>query len=229
MRQTNLTEPARMRIPLAALAALLSLATVNVARAGGGPTDPYNSFYAGFDDLTEPYVASTLTDGGITFSNAQSTLFGAGVFCIDDASKSLSPSTPGYSYPNVVTINGFSSNGGLGFGRVHSLQFATGALENFASIAVFSGGDLGDQVTLAGLLNGNVVADDAFTMTGGFGQEQTLTVSAPAFDTFMVVASNTSLNGDGFFGFDSVTASIPEPTSLGAMGLIGLAVLRRRR
>ena len=229
MRLINLTRLSWLMIHLAASVALLSLTGVNVARAGGGSTVPYNYFFAGFDDLTEPYVTSTLTDGGITFSNAQSTLFGAGVFCIDDASKSLSQSTPGYSYPNVVTINGYSSNGGLGFGRVHSLQFATGALENFASIAVFSGGDLGDQVTLEGLLNGNVVADDVFTMTGGFGQEQTLTVSAPAFDTFMLVASNTSLNGDSFFGFDSVTVSIPEPTSLGAMGLIGLALMRRRR
>ena len=208
---------------------LLLALTLTLAAAAHGAV-------ANFDGLAAEAgtgFVSSLTDGGISFSNLNGGSFDQRFFAIDNVAG-LYAGAAGYSAPNILTFNAYSDGPNqAGFGRLISFDFTTGSLASSASFTVMSSSfnDPNNTFTLQGLRNGAVTGSATLTLLPVRLSVQSLTLGAGIYDSFHVVATTTTSN-IVFVGVDNVVVNpIPEPASvtLVGLGVLGLLGYRMRR
>lgn len=181
---------------------------------------------ASFDSLIEGSLGSSFTDGGIHFYNPDNYTPEGSPFVCERADGTLSG--PYFSSPNTLTLTGYSPGPGAAYSRVGSFYASTGSVADYASVEVFYFFlvDVGNVITLEGLLNGNVVVSDSFTVTTPSQAHATLMIEGEYFDEIRIVGSGDYQSGAMFALFDNITI-IPAPGALLPFGLI--AFTRRRR
>lgn len=181
-------------------------------------------YTANFDDLTEGTFGTTLTDGGLTFSDLDQNFSGLnppGTFVIENASGVLSaPFTP----PNALGFGGYVPGPGAAFGRFGSCWIDFNGVGSAASLDLFT---IGPFATLSlEAWNGSTMVasvSGTFNTTGGVQSLELGLIDVAPFDRLEVVSSGPDLSGSGIQGlngasgllFDNVTVTtIPEPTAL---------------
>ena len=188
---------------------------------------------ATFDSLDEGFSGTSITDGGITFSNLDERLSpaqGPYTFYVEGATTEQLGSS--FSAPNYLTTEGYVAgiSPDLSFGRFGSARITTGQVEQAASLEVFSllFSPSSNILTLEALLNGNQVASNSVALADfevvGTGPvlHKTLSVSGVAFNELRLVASGPDNDGVAFIGIDNVQV-VPEPTS--TLGVLAFAAL----
>ncbi|MEA2552152.1 MAG: hypothetical protein QOJ65_328 [Fimbriimonadaceae bacterium] len=185
---------------------------------------------ATFDTYTEGFFATTLTDGGITFydADAYDPDGGPGMFDIEDAS---SLSDPSFSSPNTLNFGGYSAGPGYGGGRIGSFFMTNGHVETSASMDLYATAN-GNTATLEAYLEGNLVGSASVVLTGAFSRlnHYTLGITGVSFDTLKFVGSGADQNGAVFTMVDNVRiGAVPEPASFAALAVGAGVLLRRRR
>ena len=160
---------------------------------------------ADFDGLPEGTAATTITDGGITFSNLNPAVGGVPVFSIERADGELAGS-PGFTPRMALTVGGHAPGPAAIFGFTMSFEMSTGRIADSASIEVHEiFGSAGNTIALEALFGGAVVASDVRMLTGAFGvQHHSLAVSGVVFDRVRVVGGGPSDEGAFFALFDHV-------------------------
>lgn len=185
---------------------------------------------ATFDGFTEGDVFDSFSDGGIFFSNVFRHQDPYTNFAIEDASAAGLGT--GFSPPNVLGFGGYLVGPGVAFGAFGGLTFTAGHARS-ASLELWSlplnmGGN---TITLTGYRNGFVVNTDSFAVPNSFSiLHYRFQLPDDDYDTFKLTSDGPTVQGDSFIDIDNVTvAAVPEPTSMAALGLGALALLRRRR
>jgi hypothetical protein len=140
-----------------------------------------------------------------------------------------SPSRPLTSPGNFLSSNGWAPGGGIAlpyqFGFDARFPEPSGLVQMELIYALGTSG--GNTVTVTGLNSaGATVASTSFHATGGFFVETTMTLTSLGND----ISSIHVVANDIFDGFDNLRFSaIPEPASGGALALVGIASMARRR
>ena len=195
----------------------MCLLLLNLSSAGA------NTLSASFDDLPDGTYASSITDGGITFSNIYYDSTGdTGVAYV----ATTTDTGFGFSLPNYLTT------GGEGFGSIYSMSISFSGIATNASLDIGAYGDPNESNTLTlEALNGtNIVATDTYS---GFATNNyndvfgLLSLSwSSGFTGMKLVVNLLDTNnsspdyGNDFltFGVDDVVVNnVPEPTSSGLM------------
>jgi len=178
---------------------------------------------ATFDTLSEGYTATTLTDGGITFSNL-SRDFPPNTpdnpnFTIDAIGNVTSSDSLGsFASRNILSFGGYVPGNGYAFDRFGSMTISAGGQKaSSASLEVFSDtfSSPNNTLTLEALLNGVVVATDSSLISsftpitpGGFAEHRTFGFSNIVFDQLLLVSSGPNNNGAVFLGIDNVSLTL---------------------
>ena len=205
------------------------LVSISIGAAG---LKPAQAAFTNFDSLSEGFLTSTFTDGGITFFDSLDFNGFSSVFSAEQANGTLSG--PFFSPNNVLGQGGFSAGPGAAFPATGTFKMTTGSVENFVSIEVFTFGSnhIGNSLNLEILLGGSVVGTTSFTVTGSAITHQNLSISGTNFDTARIFGTGSYQNGTVFARFDNAQlGAIPEP-STGVLLLLAAAgglVGRRRR
>lgn len=183
-----------------------------------------------FDSFSEGFSGTTLTDAGVTFFDLDQSLSDLlpYTFYIDSTTEDYLGS---FSSPNYLTFGSYVEGSEPGFGRFSSMGITTGNLESSVSLDLFS--QLFDPantvLTLEALQGGSVVASTSaslsdFEVVGSSDlRQQTLSISGLEFDELRLSASGSDEDGIAFIGVDNVRISVPEPTSV--LGVLVLGVL----
>ena len=199
------------------------------------PPLPAAALTADFDDLAaDGTFHSTLTDGGIQFSNAVSqgdpNDFAVADFTSD---SSAIAGKPGISAPHLLAIG---ASGGPVTGAFNSFDSASadGALATSAGLTAVDDGDAsGDTLTLEGFLAGVQINSTSVTLTGTADQSYILALPVGVYDRFSLVASGPANGGEPLTDFDNVTINAPESSARATMllgaSLLGAAIRRRVR
>jgi len=187
--------------------------------------------FTAFDTLAEGTVGSVLTDGGITFSDLDQRIPGPhGPYTFSIESTDGAQFGPLFSPPNYLKAGGYAPGSGFSLGRFGSarITFEEGSAAS-VSIAIYSGFDATNVLTLNALRQGSVVG----SATIGFSQivdwqTNTLSISGVVFDELRLVGSGQQNDGTVFIGIDNVAINtVAEPTTvlpltLGLMLLVGV-------
>lgn len=186
---------------------------------------------ATFDNFSEGFSGTTITDEGITFFDLDERLGQS------PAKFSLEGSTAeqlGSAAPNYLTTEGFVPGPDPSFGRFGSARITTGKVQQAASLELFSQPAPSNNIlTLEARREGNLVNSDSAALNDfesvGTGSlfHKTFAVSGVAFDELQLVASGPDQQGVAFIGIDNVR-TVPEPSSgLGilAVGALGWSLL----
>lgn len=203
-----------------------------------------------YDSLSEGFLGTTWSSDGITYRDVNSL---AGVFpdgsffepgelgsqlIVEDATFFFND-FPTYGSPNKVLTFGsaFVPGENLSIGALSSvfIDLATPADSASFDIAFYENGPWGGMVYhLSATLDGNVVANDSFTISDLGGRDNptwtTMSVSGATFNGLHLYATwqgdYTAPRGM----IDNLTVSpVPEPASMAALGLGALALIRKRR
>ena len=186
---------------------------------------------ANFDGQAEGVNGFSLTDNGITFSNATWNIGGTTGFVIDQATSALFG--PTFTAPNVMNFGGYAPGPGSGGGRIGRFQFTAGSAASTAELDVYSFGDItpGNVITLNGYLGATIVssANAVLVNSGAVASHYHLSLSVGNYDHFALAGSGALQGGDNFLAVDNVAINtVPEPLSLLGLGL-GLTTLISRR
>jgi hypothetical protein len=179
------------------------LATIAFSLAGLAATASAQT--ADFDTFSEGTFATTMTDGGITFSNMNNGLGGTQNFTIDEADGDLT-GMPGFTTPMTMGFGGWSPGPHVGFGRIISFDFSTSQTADTASIEIFElGSYAGNSITLEARSGSTVVGSQTVPIQSGFSiHHYSLSVSGVTFDHLHVVGSGPSDSGAFFAAVDHV-------------------------
>lgn len=205
-------------------------------------TSPALGAVATFDDLPEGFSGTTITSGGITFSNLI-----AGFRLSSEPPQFVVESTdqlePLFSAPNYLTTDpGFTSGSDPDFGSFGSAQISTDNVVSNASLDIFSSSvfDQSDTlIVLEAFLNGNPVASAStslseFTVFGPDNEllSTNLSLSGVEFDTLQLYTPIAFADGVVNIGIDNVVlgeaASVPEPSSTLALAVLGVGCIVSR-
>ena len=182
---------------------LAFLACAATARASG---------FAHFDTLSEGQYATTIVDGGITFSNMDNQLGGTANFCPEQADGTLT-GTSGFTPTMTLGFTGWSPGPGAAFSRVKSFEMSTGSIESSCTLQLFDyGSDFGNTVTLEAYSGASVVASNTVAFASGFFvHHYTLSVSGASFDHLRVVGNGPQNTGCFFALIDEVQIGAGSP------------------
>jgi hypothetical protein len=160
---------------------------------------------ADFDTYSEGTFATTMSDGGITFSNMNNGLGGTQNFTIDEADGDLT-GMPGFTTPMTMGFGGWSPGPHVGFGRIISFDFGTGQTADTGSIEIFElGSYAGNSITLEALSGNTVVGSQTVPIQSGFSiHHYSLSVTGTSFDHLHVFGSGPSDSGAFFAVVDHV-------------------------
>ena len=197
---------------------------------------------ATFDNFSEGFSGTTLTDAGVTFFDLDQGLSELlpYTFSIDSTTEDYFGSS--FSPPNYLTFGSFASGADAAFGRFSSMGITTGDVESSVSVDLFSQLFYPSNtiLTLEALQGGSLVASTSaslsdFEVVGSSDlRQQTLSIRGLEFDELRLSASGTDEDSVAFIGVDNVRISVPEPTSvfgvlvLGALGA-GSAFRRKHK
>jgi hypothetical protein len=187
---------------------------------------------ASFDNFSEGFSGTTLTDAGVTFFDLNQGLSELlpYTFYIDTTTENYLGSS--FSPPNYLTFGSFAEGADAAFGRFSSMSITTGNVESSVSLDLFSQLFYPSNavLTLEALQGGSVVASTSasvsdFEVVGNSDlRQQTLSIRGLEFDELRLSAAGTEEDSVAFIGVDNVRISVPEPTSvfgilvLGALG-----------
>ncbi len=196
-------------------------------------TSPTVAAIATFDNFSEGFSGTTLTDAGVTFFDLDQGLseLVPYTFYIDSTTEDYLGSS--FSPSNYLTFGSFAEGTDAAFGRFSSMQITTGDVENSVSLDLFSQlfYPSNTVLTLEALQGGSVIASTSvslsdFEVVGNSDlQQQTLSISGLEFVELRLSASGSDEDSVAFIGVDNVRISVPEPTSvfgvlvLGALGV----------
>ncbi|MEO1008299.1 MAG: GC-type dockerin domain-anchored protein [Planctomycetota bacterium] len=124
---------------------------------------------ATFDGFDAGFLGREFTDGGITFSENLWFPGGGMVRFAATAGGGTLGGDPFFSAPNVMTTGGWSTGSVLGFTRTHQWIATTGEPVNAARVDVWYNAGTswaGTEVSLEGILDGEVVVSDTFIHPG---------------------------------------------------------------
>jgi len=185
-----------------------------------------------FDSLPEGFAATSIVDGGITFSSLNTRLDGStiGNFVVESTDSPFFAPAP----PNYLTTIGYVPGPGYSFGRFGSALLNFGPVAADAvSIDILSTGIASPNLTLDALLNGVIMGTETIDFGSNSAiEDQSLSLSGTTFDQLQLTASGPQDQGVVFIGVSTVTIDlVPEPETalfVGA-GLVGLIGVRRAR
>jgi hypothetical protein len=160
---------------------------------------------ADFDTQSEGTFATTIVDGGVTFSNLDNGLGGTMNFTMEQADADLT-GMPGFTTPMTLGFGGWSPGPHCAFGRIISCDITTGLTANTGSVEVFElGSYVGNSISLLAYSGASLVGSQTVPIQSGFSiHHYTLSVSGVSFDRLHVLGSGASDSGAFFAVFDHV-------------------------
>jgi hypothetical protein len=163
-----------------------------------------------FDILSEGVIATTYTEGGITFSNLENDIggpIGTNSFICEQADADLT-GQPGFSAPNCLGgATGYSPGPGAAYSRVKSYEMSTGQINTLGRLELWDGGIAGNTVSLEAYLGGTLVNSHTIVTTFAFGAHYTLQVTGVPFDMLRLQGGGPQENGCMFVLVDNVHIS----------------------
>lgn len=155
---------------------------------------------ADFDTLSEGFFATTIVDGGITFSDMDNQLGGPQNFAVEQADATLT-GVAGFTSPIALGFGGWSPGSGAAFTRIQTFKMSSGTTASFGSVDIFEiGSGAGNTITLEARMGATVVASQIAVIPGGFTvHHYALSVAGSAFDSLWIVGAGAS-DGGCFFG-----------------------------
>jgi hypothetical protein len=155
---------------------------------------------ANFDSFIEGFTATTITDGGISFSNLSRRIDGDPVpapFSIERADGTLG-GMAGFTPPNTLGFGGYAPGPGVGFSRLGSFDITPSGASVSGSMEIFEFGSnpAGVRIYLDAFSNGQSVGSASLPLATSFGlHHYTLSFAGPAFDMlrFHVGTSGTDV------------------------------------
>lgn len=222
------------------------IATAAIAAAS---TSALADGFSNFDSLTEGFLGSTFSDGGITFFglnndsgvNPDGSNFGPGDygtdFIIEDASFAVADFPSFLSGPNALSFGtSFIPGGNLSINVTSTFSMTTGSVENSADmdLVYYENGPWGGiHLNLYAMLDGNVVGQDTIVISDLGGRDNPvgghLSISGVSFDTLVFNAEYANGTSTAFAGIVDNVNIVPAPGAASMLGLAGVALIRRRR
>lgn len=206
-----------------------------------------------YDDLAEDFYGESFYYNGVTYSNVNDQagvfpngdtfdadgIFGLGNDVIVENATLLYNDFPGWGSANNALTFGtsFVVGDNLSIGALSTVTMTLDEVADFASVemAYYENGPWGGiEYRLDAMLNGNVVATDAFTISDLGGRDNiafaTLSVDGAQFDSLQLYATF----GNEYSGpralLDNLTInSVPAPSALALLGMGAFGASRRRR
>lgn len=190
---------------------------------------------ADFDTLSVGRYGSTVSDGGITFSNFDNLSYTIPTFYIEDEITSLTGST--FSPNNALSF----ASGSSAYGSFGSMTISFDGTANSASLDIFKTIlTQNKKLTLNAYYQGNLAgssdvwltAFDAYTKSNGSrGYQYTFGIDGVQFDELRLVSSDGSNDSPSFILIDNFVIATPIPPAgmLLASGLVLLGAKRRKR
>jgi hypothetical protein len=180
------------------------------------------------------FHGSTITDGGITFSDYDyySDAIGLPRHFYIESIGSQYDAGPYFTRPNYLKGLNYSSGPLWSFTRFGSANISFGTDASEASVLIlYPGINSPNILEFQALLNGEVVATDVLEfvdLPNNLILSTQLTVSSERFDALRLIASGSYENGAVFIGIDNVSITpIPEPATVLLLSL-GAAILRKK-
>ncbi len=190
---------------------------------------------ANFDTLPVGSYGSTVSDGGITFSNFDNFSFLIPTFYIEDETTSLTGSS--FSPSNALSF----ASGSSAYGSFGSMTISFDGTANAASLDIFKTiMSQSRKLTLSAYYQGSLAGSsevwltsfDAYTkLDGSTGYQYTLSIDGVQFDELRLVSSDGSNASPSFILLDNVVIATPIPPAgiLLASGLMLLGAQRRKK
>lgn len=182
-----------------------------------------------FQDVAEgTWTADNNSNGFRFLGNRAAVYFTNGVICNPNCaandSRTLLVAGSSFGLASQVTMTRVDG------GTFALLGFDGG--EMFSGTSLYSAG----QINYVGMLSNATVMSGSFRLDGindgpnGNADFQRFALTAMYVDQIVFSGSNGN-NGNNGFSLDNISVSVPEPDSLalGGLGLLGLALARRRR
>lgn len=161
---------------------------------------------ADFDTLVEGNFATTIADGGLTFSNLDNGLGGTQNFCPERADGTLT-GMAGFTSPMVLGFTGYAPGAGAAFSRVVSFEISNGSTATQGRLEMYEfGSHAGNTITLEALSGTTVVSSHQITIPSGFAiHHYSFSVGlASPFDKLRVVGAGPTDGGAFFAVIDHV-------------------------
>jgi hypothetical protein len=160
---------------------------------------------ADFDTFPEGSPATTIVDGGISFTNMNNGLGGTPNFVIEQADATLT-GIPGFTTPMTLGFGGYSPGPGAAFSRIISFDITPPSSASSGALEMFEFGSYaGNTITLQALSGATVVASQTITIPSGFAiHHYSFSVSAASFDHLHVLGAGPQDNGAFFALVDHV-------------------------
>lgn len=205
--------------------------------------------FTNFDSLTEGFMGSSFTDGGITFFglnndsgiNPDGSNFGPGDygtnFIIENATLAVNDFPAYLSGPNALSFgNAFVPGDNLSINIVSTFSMTTGSIANAADmdLVYYENGPWGGiHLNLYAMLAGSVVGQDTIVISDLGGRDNPvgghLSISGVSFDTLVFNAQFANGTSTAFAGIVDNVRIVPAPGAASLLSLAGVVLTRRRR
>ncbi|GAB4385541.1 MAG: hypothetical protein Kow0022_11800 [Phycisphaerales bacterium] len=205
--------------------------------------------FTNFDSLTEGFMGSSFTDGGITFFdlnndtgiNPDGSSFGPGDygtdFIIENATLAVNDFPAYLSGPNALSFGtAFVPGDNLSINVVSTFSMTTGSIANAADmdLVYYENGPWGGiHLNLYALLNGSIVGQDTIVISDLGGRDNPvgghLSISGVSFDTLVFNAQFANGTSTAFAGIVDNVRIVPAPGAASLLSLAGVVLTRRRR